>query len=189
MNSSKNLIWQVVVAVGLIGLAVAWRVYNHELMLAPNLELVTGAALVASVFLHRYFALIVPLGAMFVSDAIIGNTDVAIFVWSAFAVIGLVGLLLKRWQGEAKKLILGSAGVGIGGAVFFFLWTNLGVWLLGDGSFYPHTWQGLMTCYAMALPFFRATLISGMVIAPAAVGAALVVRRLAVARSKRLAIR
>jgi len=37
----------------------------------------------------------------------------------------------------------------------FFLVSNFGVWL----SWYPHTLEGLISCYTLALPFYRNTLI------------------------------
>ena len=37
----------------------------------------------------------------------------------------------------------------------FFLITNFGVFLLG----YPHTIEGLISCYVLALPFFVNTII------------------------------
>jgi hypothetical protein len=188
MKMDKTMVWQVLIAGGLVAVAVVWRVFNHESMLTPNLELVTAVTLVASVFLHRYFALLVPLAAMLASDLLIGNTDVALFSWSAFALIGLAGLVLRRWKLATGQLVARTTGLGLGAAVFFFVWTNFGVWLMADGSFYPHTWQGLMACYAMAVPFFRATLVSGLVLAPAAMLVAAYVHRLAVARARKLAI-
>ena len=44
------------------------------------------------------------------------------------------------------------------GSLQFFLLTNLGVWLVGDGHLYPRTPAGLMACYVAALPFFGRTL-------------------------------
>jgi hypothetical protein len=41
----------------------------------------------------------------------------------------------------------------LGSSVFFWLWTNFGIWLVGDGSPYPHTVEGLVTCYYAAVPF------------------------------------
>ena len=178
MRMNKQFLAEIGIAVLLIVAATAWRVINNRSMIAPNLEIVTAVSLVAAVYLHRYFAVIVPLATMFLSDAIIGNGQVALFVWSAFLVIGLSGLLLKRVSGDSKKLLLGTFGTGLGAAVFFFVWTNFGVWAMGDGSFYPHTWQGLMACYAMGLPFFRNTLVSGVVLAPAAMAVAMYAHRL-----------
>lgn len=41
----------------------------------------------------------------------------------------------------------------------FFLISNFGVWL----HWYPQTIQGLLTCYTLALPFYRNTLIGDLV--------------------------
>lgn len=152
---------------GLVFVAVLWRLINNVTMIAPNVELVTAVSLVAAVYLRKPFALAVPIRAMLLSDVIIGGAGMALFTWSAFILVCLSGLWLKRLQGRAQALVLASAGIGLAGAVFFFLWTNFGVWLLGGGSFYPYTWQGLMLCYAYGLPFFRGTLISGLLLAPA----------------------
>ncbi len=42
------------------------------------------------------------------------------------------------------------------GSVLFFVLTNFGVWAVG--TFYPKTMSGLVTCYVVAIPFFRNTL-------------------------------
>lgn len=184
---TKRQLVEFLAACGLVAAAVAWRLYNHEHMIMPNLELVTAAAFIAGVYLHRYYAVIVPLAALFISDRVIGNNDMAWFVWSAFLVISLSGLYLRRYKAEPEKLVVGTAGMGLGAAVFFFMWTNFGVWLMGDGSFYPHTWAGLMECYTMALPFFRATLMSGVVVAPAAMAVVVYVPRLVESGRQQLA--
>ncbi len=186
---NKNLLLQIMVATGLVAVAVMWRFVNSEWAAAYNLELITGVSLVAAVFLHRYFAVIVPLAAVFLSDVVIGNTEIALFTWSAFAVIGVAGLVLRRWRGQDGKLLLGSAGIGLGAAVWFFLWTNGGVWLMGDGSFYPKTLDGLLLSYAYGLPFFRSTLASGLILAPAIMAAAIYAPRMIGTTSKRLAFR
>jgi hypothetical protein len=41
----------------------------------------------------------------------------------------------------------------------FFLVSNLGVWWY----WYPHTISGLMTCYTVAIPFYKNTLIGDLV--------------------------
>jgi hypothetical protein len=158
---------EVALGIGLVVLAVVWRIVNHTEVIAPNLELVTAASLVASVFMRRPLGLVVTLAILFLSDLLIGNSSIAWFTWSAFGLIGLSGLLLRRWRHNGGRLMLGTVGMGLASALIFFLWTNFGVWWQGSGEFYPHTWQGLMECYAMGLPFFRATLISGVVVAPA----------------------
>ena len=48
-------------------------------------------------------------------------------------------------------------------SILFFIVTNFGVWLTGGGWFYPKTWQGLIECYTLAIPFFRNTVAGDLV--------------------------
>jgi len=164
-------------AVGLIVAAVAWRLINWHYSVAPNLELVTASALVAAVFLSRRAALVVPLAIMAVSDILIGNSMILVFTWSAFALIGLAGLVLRPLGDSPLKLMLASVGMAVGSSLFFFLYTNFGVWLLGDGTMYAKTWSGLVQCYVMGVPFYRTMLEGNLILVPAYLGAALLVRR------------
>ena len=52
-------------------------------------------------------------------------------------------------------------------SLLFFALSNFGVWL----SWYPHTLQGLLTCYTLALPFYRNTLIGDLVFGSVAIAA------------------
>jgi hypothetical protein len=143
------------IAIGLVVVAVLWRIINWSYSYAPNLELVTASALVAATFLSRRAAIMVPLAIMAVSDILIGNSNILLFTWTAFALIGLAGLALRRFGGSPVKLMLGSLGMAVAGSLFFFAFTNFGVWLLGDGTMYAKNWSGLVSCYVMGLPFYR----------------------------------
>ena len=44
------------------------------------------------------------------------------------------------------------------GSVWVFVTTNFAVWIIWD--YYPKTIDGLFTCYTLAIPFFKNTLIS-----------------------------
>jgi hypothetical protein len=162
---------QLWLASGLIVTAALWRVINWHYGLAPNLEIVTASSLLAAVWIGWRGAVAVPLLAMAVSDVVIGNSPILFFTWTAFALIGGGGLLLRRWQGRPAGLMLASLGGGIAASLFFFIYTNFGVWLIGNS--YPHTWAGLMQCYAMGLPFYRTMLVGNLIFVPAYFGAAL----------------
>jgi len=41
----------------------------------------------------------------------------------------------------------------------FFLVSNFGVWYF----WYPHTWAGLFSCYLLAVPFYRNTMLGDFV--------------------------
>jgi hypothetical protein len=176
-------------AAGLITLAVIWRLINWKYSVAPNLEIVSASALVAGAFLSKRAAVVVPLAAMAVSDILIGNSMILLFTWSAFGLIGLAGVLLRRLSDRPAMLVLASIGAAVGGSTFFFLYTNFGVWLLGDGAMYAKTWSGLVQCYTMGLPFFRTMLVGNVIIVPAYYGAALLVRQVLASRVQREALR
>jgi len=43
-------------------------------------------------------------------------------------------------------------------SLIFFIVSNFGVWVLS----YPHTIEGLITCYTMAIPFFGYSILGDM---------------------------
>lgn len=45
--------------------------------------------------------------------------------------------------------------------MFFWIWTNFGVWLVS--GMYPHSLTGLVTCYFLALPFLKNSIIAAIV--------------------------
>jgi len=185
MGWMKRISKTMFVAAGLVAVAVIWRLMNWRYSVAPNLELVTASALVAAAFLGRRAAVVVPLAIMAVSDILIGNSNILLFTWSAFALIGLSGLLLRRLAGSPLRLLAGSLGLAVAGSVFFYLYTNFGVWLLGDGTLYAKTWSGLVQCYVMGLPFYRTMLAGNLIIVPAYFTTAILVQRTLAHRMQR----
>ena len=68
-----------------------------------------------------------------------------------FAVYPLLGKLAHNTRLKLILLPLASFS--------FFLISNLGVWW----SWYPHTLAGLATCYLLAVPFYKNTLMGDLV--------------------------
>ena len=74
-----------------------------------------------------------------------------VVTWAWYTAALLLGSGLR---GRLKPLwIMGSAAIA---SVSFYLLSNFAVWAAYE--MYPKTLSGLMTCYAMAIPFFRGTL-------------------------------
>lgn len=117
----------------------------------PNFTPVAAIALFSAVYLKRNYAIGLPLLIMAVTDYFIGyyNGWIMFSVYSCFILIGLLGLYLRK-----HKNILNIAGITLAGSILFFLVTNFAMWAIPH-SIYPHTWQGLIMCYTMGLPFFR----------------------------------
>lgn len=166
MTKNKTLLIKIASAACLIAVAVGWRILNHEYNFAPNLELVTTAAVLAAIILGTRAAIAVPLLAIVLSDMIIGNSKIFIFTWSAFAIIGIGAILLKKLNEQPKKQILASAAFAIASSFLFFLVTNFGVWAQG---WYPPTWDGIVTCFTLAIPFYRTMLIGNLILVPSTV--------------------
>ena len=85
-----------------------------------------------------------------ITDLVIGLHDVTVFTWGS---VILIGLGSKFFTKTILNRIFGS----LLGASLFFIITNFGVWTLGS---YTYTFEGLLLCYTLAIPFFTYTLIS-----------------------------
>ncbi len=85
-----------------------------------------------------------------ITDLFIGFHSLTLFTWGS---VFIIGYLSKFFLNSLIKRVSGT----IVAAIIFFLITNFGVWTLGS---YGYTFNGLLTCYIMAIPFFGNTLIS-----------------------------
>ena len=136
--------------------------YNHVLPYIPNFAPIAAMALFGGVYLNKKYALAVPLVALFLGDIFIGtyNIYLMIAVYSSFLAIGLIGLWLKN-----NKNVANIIGASLFGSIIFFTITNFAMWAiqpLMPQAIYPHTWQGLVMCYTMGLPFFRNTILGDL---------------------------
>lgn len=149
----------------LVMMALAERVVFD---LGPNVELVTTAGLLAAAYLGRRQAAGVVLAVMMVSDLILGNSNIFWFTWSGMAIPMVVaGGVFKRL---GINRMASGAIMGVGANLFFYLWTNFGVWALDSWGMYPNNWAGLIQCYVNALPFLKLQLISTLMFVPTAFG-------------------
>lgn len=138
-------------AIGLIMLAGLVRIVQH-LNFAP----VGALSLFAGARLRGWWAYAVPLALMAITDPLLGGYSVATpLVYGSFMVSVWIGTRLR--ESENPWWIGGAA---LAGSVQFFLLTNF-AWLQGS-NMYPHTWAGVVQCYAMGLPFFWRTLASDL---------------------------
>ena len=87
------------------------------------------------------------------TDLIIGFHGITLFTWGSVILIGLGSRFFT-------KTILNRVFGSLLGASLFYIITNFGVWTLG---FYTYTFEGLLLCYTLAIPFFAYSLISTFV--------------------------
>lgn len=147
-----------------IGIGVVTRTVAH---IAPNFEFVTALTLTAAALLPRRFAWIVPVAIMFLSDMIIGNTNIYLFTWSGFLFTYFLGMFNKHEQFSFTQLGR-MTGLGLISVLFFYFWTNLGVVILS--SMYPLTLAGYGQSLMMALPFLKIQLWSALITVPMVYG-------------------
>jgi hypothetical protein len=131
-------------------LAAGLRLIPH----APNFAPITAMALFGACFLDKKYALVFPLVAMLLSDIFLGFHQVMFWVYGSFILIGFLGMWLKNHK-TTKNVIL----ISLSSSILFFIITNFGVWL---GPWYAHNLNGLTSCYVLAIPFFRNTLIGDL---------------------------
>lgn len=127
----------------------------------------------AAFFTKKYWAIIIPIVALFISDLFLNNLVYAnlypeyyesfmlfgpdaIFVYSAIALTALLGMNVLKSNISPGRLI----GTSIIASLLFFVLTNFGSWLMLP--FYPKTVAGLSACFAAGLPFLRNTMMGDL---------------------------
>jgi len=142
----------------IIAISIATRLLPHP----PNFTPIAALALFAGVYASRIskWYLLLPLGAMLLSDLFIGFYEwkIMALVYASFLIIAVSGLLIRKYK-NFGTVVLGS----LGSAILFYLTTNFAVWAF-TGMYAP-TFEGLMLSYSMALPFFKFTIAGNLVYA------------------------
>jgi hypothetical protein len=153
----------------------------------PNFTPVGSMSLFAGARLKGWWAYLVPLAMMAITDPLLhllfgipGYTKASPFIYGSF--------LINVWIG--RKLAVSENPVRIGAAAFvcslqFFVITNFAVWY--GSRFYAHSVAGLLECYGSAIPFWGLTLAGDLVFTAILFGLhAFLSRRVAVAERAEL---
>jgi hypothetical protein len=150
IKENKN---KIISAILLIVIGVSIRLILHEVFFLDLLFVIAVISFLSGLLLGGYYTFIIPISIMIITDSIIGNNAILLFTWSGFAVIGLIGYLMKsRLSLTLKKAPL-FLGAGIGSILIYDIWTNFGCWLGAGFIMYPKTISGLTACYLNAIPF------------------------------------
>lgn len=121
-----------------------------------------------SIMKDKKFSLLLPILSMLVSDVIYevlfrfnispiaGFYNGQLLNYCLFVAVTVIGFLIK------KENVLHIAAGSLAGAVFYFITSNFVVWIGGGLALnnlpYAKTWDGLMTCFAAGVPFFKVSL-------------------------------
>ena len=132
----------------IIVLAAVSRLIPHP----PNFTPIIAMGLFAGAYVqNRSLAMLFPIGAMFLSDLFLGLHGTLYFVYGSLLLVAMLGMVLSN-----NVTMRNCALATLSGSFLFFIVTNFGVWL--SSSYYPKNIDGILTCYALALPFFGNTL-------------------------------
>ncbi len=93
------------------------------------------------------------IASFLITDLFIGVHSVMIFTWGS---VLLIGLFSKFFLSSIYTRISGA----LCGAMLFYIVTNFGVWSMGS---YGYSFEGLLLCYTLAIPFLAYSLISTFV--------------------------
>lgn len=136
----------------LIPLGAIARILPH----LPNFTPIGAIALFGAARGNRRSALLVPLAAMALSDLFIGGHATLPYVYGSFILVALLGMVVFRNGVTVPRAI----GASLASSMILFVVSNFGVW--ASGTLYAPTLDGLITCYAMALPYLRNTMLGDL---------------------------
>ncbi len=154
-------------------LAAASRLIPHPANFAPigAMALFGGAY-----FTRKWFAFLLPIVAMWMSDLYINNViygeyfdsfvwfyDGAWWTYRAMLFIAVAGMLIIRKVSPVRIL-----AASLSASFLFFMISNFGVWV--SSGMYPLTRAGLNACYIAAIPFFKNSLAADLVYSTALFG-------------------
>lgn len=130
----------------------------------PNAVALGAIALYAGARLPRRWALTIPLAILIASDYALDYAHGYPFYFASrlttYAVFTLVALGGSFAPREAGPMARG--GYAVAASTAFFLVSNLAVWFEGTGYDFPRTFAGLMSTYAVAIPFYQNSLIADL---------------------------
>lgn len=145
----KSLQWVVLIAL-VVGVAFL-RVLPHP----PNFTPMMAIALFSgAIFGRRGYAYLLPIGAMVLSDLLIGFHSLSGVVYVSMVPAIWFGAFLggvKPLGDKQSAFGFKWAGAGLSADLSFFVLSNLGVWWLS--GFYERSVAGLTECFVLALPF------------------------------------
>ena len=158
MTKKSKIIF--IICLALIG--VSSRLLPH----AWNFTPLAAIALFAGAYFNRKYALILPLLIVFISDLFLGFYEwpLMLTVYLSYILIGVSGVLLKN-RVKVGNVIMMS----LFSSLVFFLLTNWAVWQFSP--WYTKSFNGLLECYVLALPFFRNSLLGDLFFTGAFFGA------------------
>lgn len=147
---------QILLVASLLVSMAALRVITNQLHWY-NLAPVAALGIFSGSILQRKWSFMLPLGAMLLSDIALAlfTPTPGFYGISQWVNYGALALVTALGMGLQKRSTMNVLGYTLSGSLLFFVLSNFGTWL---GGFYGYSYQGLIQCYTMAIPFYKSEL-------------------------------
>lgn len=163
MKNKKDFILVLLI----IFLGIYYRLIPHEPNFSPLIAITVFSGFILTQKINRFLAFLIPLIILFSSDIFLGFYSSFIFVYLAFLISTISSFVYYELMKSSDFLkkdwanIINSNISSLINNFIFFIISNFGVWL--TGKMYPKSWQGLIECYIMAIPFLKNSIISSII--------------------------
>lgn len=162
MNTGKLRLFSLFLFM-IVALLLRWVPHPANFSAVGALALFSGA-----LWGRRLWAPLIPLVVLFLSDLVLGFHTTMVWVYAGFVLVALIGMILQPQKPSQKFWLKNILAASLTSLVFFIV-SNFGVWMV-DGL-YPMTAQGLVQCFAMALPFLDNQWVGDLIFVTAFAGA------------------
>lgn len=129
----------------------------------PNATPLASLALLSGYLFEKRMGLLLIFLSLLISDVLLSFIDgyAAFGAWSVFTYSGFMVITLLSPTVCSQHRFLKLAGYIVGITLFYWVWTNLGTWLVTN--IYPRSVYGLWSCFTMGLPFLRNALVGNLI--------------------------
>ena len=159
MKKQNSFFW---IALIMILMAALMRLWIYPANFSPVIAM---ALFGGAVFKDKKMAFLLPLLAMFISDAAMEYSGIATGFWgwgqvAGYCILGLITILAFSMKKINVKNVLLYA---IGASLFFYTLSNATVWIFDSHQMYARNWQGFVNCMVAGIPFIKNTLLATLV--------------------------
>jgi hypothetical protein len=173
----KTISSPLLLAIGLILVAAILRLATNYFHIWNFTPIIAMALFSGATIRDKKIAFLIPLAAIILTDAIIGFYQGIFVVYFSLLLITFLGFLLQN-RIKVVPVILGS----LGASLIFYLVTNFA--LIYPTTLYPHTWEGIISSYTSAIPFFKTAVAGDLIYSGILFGSYELIRRKAFTTQK-----
>ena len=131
-------------------------------MTSLPLDSMIALALLCGAVIKHPSAMLIPLAVRLLTDIALHRTGYGFYSSMPFDYAAYLVIAGLAWAVPVRRYAATMFAGSLLGPALFFAVSNFGVWCMWPEG-YPQTLAGLMSCYAAAIPFFKASLLGNFV--------------------------